>query len=120
MLGRRRILIYTLPPVEASCVLCYVAADLCFELQCDASYSNGVDGAGDHPPNGEELPDTDAAVGGETSSLSRLRGRSREGITVLGMVTLNDLDKMHHEGKSGRGWIACKYTSRYQSVMLTI
>ncbi|KAI5984480.1 hypothetical protein EDC04DRAFT_2873872 [Pisolithus marmoratus] len=35
VLGRRRILIYTLPPVEPACVLCYVAADLCFEAQVE-------------------------------------------------------------------------------------
>ncbi|KAG6856209.1 hypothetical protein H0H87_006605 [Tephrocybe sp. NHM501043] len=33
VLGRRRILIYTLPPVEAACILCYAAADICFEAQ---------------------------------------------------------------------------------------
>ncbi|KAL4071859.1 hypothetical protein J3A83DRAFT_4236902 [Scleroderma citrinum] len=107
VLGRRRILIYTLPPVEAACVLCYVAADLCFEVQCDASYHNDVDGAGDGPSSDEGAPSTDAAGSGEASSRSHLRDRSREGITVLGMVTLSDLDKMHYEGKTGRGWIAC-------------
>ncbi|KAH7912115.1 hypothetical protein BJ138DRAFT_1112646 [Hygrophoropsis aurantiaca] len=90
VLGRRRILIYTLPPVEAACILCQVAADMCFEAQLDSSLHNN---------DGEEDP----AVWYRT----RLKGKSKEGINVLGMVTLSDLDKMHHEGKSGRGWIAC-------------
>lgn len=75
VLGRRRILIYTLPPVQAACTLCQVAADLCYEQQVTSE--GGTDG--DHP----------------------------EGIKVLGMVTLSDLDKMRIEGETGRGWVAC-------------
>ncbi|KAF9233259.1 hypothetical protein BU15DRAFT_90420 [Melanogaster broomeanus] len=90
VLGRRRILIYTLPPVEAACILCQVAADICYEAQLGPSLlaSEGVE---------------------DPSAWYRTRvvGKSKEGIKVLGMVTLNDLDKMHHEGKTGRGWIAC-------------
>ncbi|KAH7886752.1 hypothetical protein F5I97DRAFT_1869973 [Phlebopus sp. FC_14] len=90
VLGRRRILIYTLPPVEAACILCQVAADICYEAQLDPSlYAS--EGEEDH----------------STWYRARLKGKSKEGITVFGMVTLSDLDKMHHEGKSGRGWIAC-------------
>ncbi|KAF7298361.1 hypothetical protein MKEN_01360700 [Mycena kentingensis (nom. inval.)] len=37
VVGRRRILIYTLPPVEAASILCHVAADMAFELQVDPS-----------------------------------------------------------------------------------
>ncbi|EPQ53118.1 hypothetical protein GLOTRDRAFT_140044 [Gloeophyllum trabeum ATCC 11539] len=81
--GRRRILIFTLPPVEASCILCQVAADMCLDSQVDSD----VDTEGDRP--------------------GRLRGRCREGVKVLGMVTLNDLDKLHQESQTGRGWIAC-------------
>ncbi|KIY43221.1 hypothetical protein FISHEDRAFT_78730 [Fistulina hepatica ATCC 64428] len=33
VLCRRRILIYTAPPVEAACILCHVAGDLCLEAQ---------------------------------------------------------------------------------------
>ncbi|KAF8063448.1 hypothetical protein FPV67DRAFT_1506609 [Lyophyllum atratum] len=86
VLGRQRILIYTLPPVEAACILCQVAADMCYEAQ--------------HIPSEE----------GERSSLTsigRLKGRCREPITVLGMVTLSDMDRMRSERLSGRGWIAC-------------
>ncbi|KAF8556664.1 hypothetical protein OG21DRAFT_1495348 [Imleria badia] len=90
VLGRRRILIYTLPPVEAACILCQVAADICFEAQIDPSF---------HTSEGTEDP--------SSWTRTRLKGKSKEGIKVLGMVTLSDLDKMHHEGKTGRGWIAC-------------
>ncbi|KAG6373655.1 hypothetical protein JVT61DRAFT_6320 [Boletus reticuloceps] len=90
VLGRRRILIYTLPPVEAACILCQVAADICFEAQIDPSLLTS---------EGTEDP--------SSWTRTRLRGNSKEGIKVLGMVTLSDLDKMHHEGKTGRGWIAC-------------
>ncbi|KIJ19396.1 hypothetical protein PAXINDRAFT_166590 [Paxillus involutus ATCC 200175] len=90
VLGRRRILIYTLPPVEAACILCQVAADTCYEAQLDPSLLTS---------DGTEDP--------SSWYHTRLNGKSKEGIRVLGMVTLSDLDKMHHEGKSGRGWIAC-------------
>lgn len=85
VLGRQRILIYTLPPVEAACILCQVAADMCYEDQVDPSEA-------DEPPHG------------------RLRGKSREGIAVLGMVTLTDFDRMQAEGRTGRGWIACTFS----------
>lgn len=93
VLGRRRILILTLPPVEAACVLCHVAADLCFEEQVD--YTSPQPGS-----SRDDLP-------------RRLKGKSREGISVLGMVTLNDLDRLVQEGQTGRGWIACTTDAIY-------
>ncbi|KAH9946749.1 hypothetical protein B0H21DRAFT_742241 [Amylocystis lapponica] len=87
ILGRRRILIYTLPPVEAACILCQVAADICYEDQA-ATGANSPDDDGDGSPR-------------------KLKGKSRESIKVLGMVTLTDLDKLEMESKTGRGWIAC-------------
>ncbi|KZT03059.1 uncharacterized protein LAESUDRAFT_814904 [Laetiporus sulphureus 93-53] len=87
VLGRRRILIYTLPPVEAACILCQVAADMCYQFQ-----ATGVEGL--------------TTIGEETPT-RRAKGKSREGIRVLGMVTLSDLPKLDEESKSGRGWIAC-------------
>ncbi|KZT66324.1 hypothetical protein DAEQUDRAFT_813671 [Daedalea quercina L-15889] len=86
VLGRRRILIYTLPPVEAACILCQVAADICYQWQ------NG---------------DADAPIDHDTQPAPRLKGKSIEGVKVLGMITLNDLSKLDEESKSGRGWIAC-------------
>ncbi|KAJ7510878.1 hypothetical protein B0H11DRAFT_2183614 [Mycena galericulata] len=82
VVARRRILIYTLPPVEAASILCQVAADMCYEQQVEYTTSPG-------------------------SPSSRLRGKCTEGISVLGMVTLNDLDRLQAEGGSGRGWVAC-------------
>ncbi|KAG5635872.1 hypothetical protein H0H81_009830 [Sphagnurus paluster] len=37
VLGRRRILVYTAPPVEPASILCHAAADLCFEAQLNAA-----------------------------------------------------------------------------------
>ncbi|KAG6902148.1 hypothetical protein C0995_003905 [Termitomyces sp. Mi166 len=67
VLGRRRILIYTQPPVEAACILCYAAADMCYEVQ------------------------------------SSTPGRTRDPLSVLGMVTLSDMRRLGSES----GWIAC-------------
>ncbi|EJF59440.1 hypothetical protein DICSQDRAFT_65039 [Dichomitus squalens LYAD-421 SS1] len=89
ILGRRRVLIITLPPVEAACILCQVAADTCYEEQVS------------------ELVSTIDPSENEESEPRRLKGKSTSGIKVLGMVTLNDLDKLAFESKSGRGWIAC-------------
>ncbi|PFH49182.1 hypothetical protein AMATHDRAFT_76357 [Amanita thiersii Skay4041] len=85
VIGRRRILIFTLPPVEPACILCYVAADMCFEHQVELSTQH----------NTTAVPHR------------RLKGRTKEGISVLGMVTLSDLDRLRVEGQTGRGWIAC-------------
>ncbi|KAH9168538.1 hypothetical protein EDB89DRAFT_1855427 [Lactarius sanguifluus] len=84
VLGRRRILIYTQPPVEAACFLCQVAADMCFEDQ------------------------TISTAQGEGSGASpQLKGKHKEGINVLGSVTLHDIDMLERESRTGRGWIAC-------------
>lgn len=84
VIGRKRILIYTLPPVEAACILCHIAADFCYEGQVEYS--------------------SECARG---SSLGRLAGKNKEAISVLGMITLSDLDKLQAESQTGRGWIAC-------------
>ncbi|KAF9445433.1 hypothetical protein P691DRAFT_734966 [Macrolepiota fuliginosa MF-IS2] len=76
ILGRRRILIYTLPPVEVACILCQAAADMCYEAQTT--------------PEGTQL-----------------KGRNKDPISILGMVTLTDLDRLYAESQTGRGWIAC-------------
>lgn len=89
VLGRKRILIYTHPPVEAACILCHVAADMCFE---DQVYN----------------PDQQGGVGGENGT-EKLRGRSREPINVLGMITLTDMDRLRTDDMTRRGWIACEH-----------
>ncbi|KAI9456040.1 hypothetical protein BJY52DRAFT_1213071 [Lactarius psammicola] len=87
VLGRRRILIYTQPPVEAACFLCQVAADMCFEDQTTPTTAEG-----------EARPD---------GAVPRLKSKHKEGINVLGSVTLHDIDMLERESHTGRGWIAC-------------
>ena len=84
VLGRRRILVYTQPPVEPACILCQVAADMCFEDQTTFE-----------PPEGSNAP------------RPRLKGKQKEGINVLGVVTLHDIGLLERESTTGRGWIAC-------------
>jgi len=91
VLGRRRILIYTLPPVEAACILCQVAADICYAVQVE--------------PLTNDIDENDAT----TQYYNRLKGKTKAGIHVLGMVTLNDLDRMNRESTTGRGWVACEW-----------
>ena len=75
-------LIYTLPPVEVACILCQVAADICLDNQIDS--------------DDRDVPKR------------RLKGRHRDPINTLGMVTLTDVDRLRLASQSGRGWIACK------------
>jgi hypothetical protein len=42
-----------------------------------------------------------------TTDGSRLKGRNKDPVSVLGMVTLTDLDRLNAETQTGRGWIAC-------------
>ncbi|CAK5269708.1 unnamed protein product [Mycena citricolor] len=39
VVARRRVMIYTVPPVEAASILCQVAADMCYELQVEETSS---------------------------------------------------------------------------------
>ncbi|KAI9461513.1 hypothetical protein F5148DRAFT_243292 [Russula earlei] len=84
VLGRRRILIYTQPPVEPACILCQVAADICFEDQTPLE-----------------------SLEGTSSPRQALKGKQKEGISVLGVVTLHDIERIERESETGRGWIAC-------------
>ncbi|THV01713.1 hypothetical protein K435DRAFT_654798, partial [Dendrothele bispora CBS 962.96] len=87
VIGRKRILIYTLPPVEVACILCQVAADFCYEQQIASALAE--------------------ANGNNNTGFTRLTGKNKEGISVLGMVTLSDVDRLQAESQSGKGWIAC-------------
>src|SRR5258708_37951253 len=71
VLGRKRILFYTLPPVEVACILCQIAADLCYESQLDVN------------PNEIQT--------------GRLKGKHKDPINVLGMITLADLNRLDVE-----------------------
>lgn len=126
--------------MEAACILCQVAADICFDDQLDreaevighnsrrGSYQRDlVDMMDDQVTTGEGVgsrqgghgvqdePETDANVDQDTSDLygrqGRLRGKHKQGIAVLGMVTLHDIDRLKKldEDEPGRGWIACAY-----------
>jgi hypothetical protein len=97
VLGRRRILVYTQPPIEPASILCQVAADICFEDQI----------AHDSPE-------------GSTAPHPRLKGRQKEGINVLGVVTLHDIGLLEHESTTGRGWIACTWYFQWAFVRLVI
>ncbi|KAF6747535.1 hypothetical protein DFP72DRAFT_1016174 [Ephemerocybe angulata] len=104
LLTRKRILIYTKPPVEYACVLCYAAVDMVRSIQ-----------------EGEQLiqqgykddADEEAKI-----TLIPPKHVPGEATRVLGMVTLHDLlgskftdendtDADDEEGSGGRGWIAC-------------
>ena len=93
ILGRRRVLIYTAPPVEPACVLCQVAADMCFEAQTPPSFSLDE-------PSSLSFPSSSSVKG-------KLSNESKSGVKVLGVVTLHDLDRLTEESLDGRGWIAC-------------
>lgn len=84
VLGRRRILVYTQPPIEPASILCQVAADICFEDQIAHDTTEG-----------------------STAPHPRLKGKHKEGINVLGVVTLHDIGLLERESTTGRGWIAC-------------
>ena len=77
---------------------------MCYEDQVD--YDASLDGRS--PPVG--LDTGGSRVDG--SSL-RLKGRTREGIRVLGTVTLSDLDMLQSEDNCRRGWIACTTDAIY-------
>jgi hypothetical protein len=97
VLGRRRILVYTQPPIEPAYILCQVAADICFEDQTAHDSSEG-----------------------STAPHLRLKGKQNEGINVLGVVTLHDIGLLERESKTGRGWIACTCYSQWAFVRLII
>lgn len=92
VLGRQRILVYTLPPVQPACLLAQVACDLAFDLI---------------PPSSSTTSTTLDNESVEAQQARLPRGKARDGIQNLGMVTLSDLDRLRHAGDAGRGFIAC-------------
>ncbi|KAI0292962.1 hypothetical protein B0F90DRAFT_1811880 [Multifurca ochricompacta] len=101
VLGRRRILIYTQPPVEFACFICQVAADMCFEDQTQTQTTEATAESND----GND-PD-DGRFSGAIPQMVGLNGKQKEGINVLGIVTLHDIGVLERESTTGRGWIAC-------------
>ncbi|PPQ99371.1 hypothetical protein CVT24_009201 [Panaeolus cyanescens] len=100
VLGRKRILIYTLPPVEVACILCRVVADMCFEVQCQESAAEST--------LEQVVPSTWAG-----NNRKRLTGKHRDPISVLGMITLADIGRLEAENAAGRGWVACTTDALY-------
>lgn len=80
--------------MEVACILCQVAADLCFDTQFAA-----------------KLDEAGATTSSSIHASPRLKGSHREPISVLGMITLADLDQLERESQTGRGWIACENIS---------
>lgn len=77
---------------------------MCYEDQVD--YDPSLD---------QRSPPVGLDTGGsriDGSSL-RLKGRTRESIRVLGMVTLSDLDILQSDENCRRGWVACTTDAIY-------
>lgn len=97
VLSRRRVLIYTLPPVEVAGVLAWIASDLSREHHM-------------FPRNhslGKPIPNLFAPLQQQQKASAAEDELPPESPTVLGMVTLSDLQRLERESESGRGWIAC-------------
>ncbi|KAF7797002.1 hypothetical protein EIP86_008194 [Pleurotus ostreatoroseus] len=120
VLGRRRVLVYTRPPVEAACVLCRVVADVCWgagvgqELTAEyrdedededegGGYHDDEEGGGYHDEEDGEA----RRRKGKGQGKGKAESRANEGIPVLGMVTLSDLARLDAASGAGRGWVAC-------------
>jgi hypothetical protein len=89
--------VYAQPPIEPAYILCQVAADICFEDQTAHDSSEGF-----------------------TSPHPRLKGKQKEGISVLGVVSLHDIGLLERESTTGRGWIACMWYFQWAFVRLVI
>ncbi|KAH9023832.1 hypothetical protein EDB85DRAFT_1989478, partial [Lactarius pseudohatsudake] len=50
---------------------------------------------------------TTPATQGEPNAALQLKGKHKEGINVLGIITLHDVDMLERGSQTGRGWIAC-------------
>ncbi|KLO12097.1 hypothetical protein SCHPADRAFT_437860 [Schizopora paradoxa] len=91
VLSRRRIMIYTLPPVEVAGIMAWVASDLCREHHA--------------APRHQTLGTPIESLLNSESKEDRVTQRSAP--KVLGMVTLSDLQRLEKETAKGDGWIAC-------------
>lgn len=112
VLSRRRVMIYTLPPVEVSCMLSWLAADLCREYHMSPeAQSQGIIIEdlllGLHPFQRTIFPSSDYSD--HLDTLPHESRKRKDSPRVLGMVTLSDLDRLLKESQSGRGWIASKF-----------
>lgn len=87
VLGRRRIMLYTAPPIEGAGILSQLLADLCLEDQLGSGYG----GTGEISDDWRGRPTS----------------RSGRGIVNLGTVTLHDMDRLEEQSSAHQGWIAC-------------
>jgi hypothetical protein len=87
-----------LPLVEAACNLCQVAADFYFDKQLE------------QPSGPVSLLESfdDGASTWTAGAPPKLQGKCKEGLKVLGMITLNDIEELDRESETGAGWIACE------------
>uniref|UniRef100_D8Q6V7 Protein LCHN n=1 Tax=Schizophyllum commune (strain H4-8 / FGSC 9210) TaxID=578458 RepID=D8Q6V7_SCHCM len=76
ILGRRRIMVYTLPPVEAACILCQVASDLCLEAQLEGPDAPGTSS---HLPTTISLIDLTTSTPDKASRPTFYSSRTQEG-----------------------------------------
>ncbi|KAH9168579.1 hypothetical protein EDB89DRAFT_2231797 [Lactarius sanguifluus] len=90
-------LIYAQPPVEVPCFLFQVAADLCFEDQTTLTTQGS--GSGVAP---------------------QLKGKHKDRIDVLGIVTLQDIDMFKGESRTGYSRIACTTNAMFLEKPLAI
>lgn len=101
-------MIFTLPPVEVSGILAWIAADFCREHQT-ASRGRTIG----TPMNSlftceynivNMFTAYKLSVAAEENEDNNILS---EPVRVLGMITLNDIQRLEAESSKGKGWIAC-------------
>jgi hypothetical protein len=78
-------LIYTHPPIEAGCPLYQATVDMCL---ADRTAVESLEGASLRP---------------------RQTAKQNNGINVLRVITLHDVNLLEQHSNTGRGWIACMF-----------
>ncbi|EJD00524.1 uncharacterized protein FOMMEDRAFT_169942 [Fomitiporia mediterranea MF3/22] len=106
VLSRRRILIYTLPPVEVAGILAWITADLCREHHMSPRNDRTSFGMGVPMPSLFSQPKT-TEISDANANNRNEGGEKQESPFVLGMITLSDLPRLEQLSSTGRGWIAC-------------
>lgn len=108
VLSRRRIMIFTLPPVEVAGTLAWIAADLCREHHASPRNSSfGVPMEDLFCTYRFSVLKTSVESISAAKSSEDNEGHVPESIRVLGMVTLSDMARLDAESAKGQGWIAC-------------
>ena len=104
-------MIFTLPPVEVSGILAWLASDICREHHASPNRSYGTpmeslldDGVFPSVQSCEVILTMISPVSKTDDNGAQPRGPPR----VLGMVTLSDIPRLEAESAKGDGWIACR------------